>query len=341
MTVRRDKRRDNRYFIDIVYTRPDASQIRIRKVAPVQNRRAAEQYEREVRNALATGEYGKEKEQKTIPTLKEYAEEVMATYAMLNNKLSERRAKRFNLDNHLLPAFGKKRLNEITVKDIRWYQAEKVKSGLKRKTVNNHMMTLSRILTLAAEEGIIDSVPKFKHLKVEKPPFDFLDFEEAERLIAASHGEWRTMIIVALKTGLRLGELLGLRWEDIDLVRMRLTVNQNAVYNEISTPKSGKSREIPLCDDVLAALKSNRHLKTLVFCKPSGKIWQTKDTYAPLHFACAKAGIRKVGWHVLRHTFASHLVMKGAPLKSVQEFLGHSTMEMTMRYAHLSPMPIT
>jgi site-specific recombinase XerD len=57
----------------------------------------------------------------------------------------------------------------------------------------------------------------------------------------------------------------------------------------------------------------------------------------PLWRACERAGLRRIGWHVLRHTFASHLVMRGAPLKAVQELLGHATIEMTMRYAHLSP----
>ena len=61
------------------------------------------------------------------------------------------------------------------------------------------------------------------------------------------------------------------------------------------------------------------------------------ETKWPLWSACRKAGLRRIGWHVLRHTFASHLTMRGAPLKAVQELLGHATIDMTMRYAHLSP----
>jgi integrase len=104
------------------------------------------------------------------------------------------------------------------------------------------------------------------------------------------------------------------------------------------TPSArGKSREIPLNDKVLTALKRHRHLRgELVFCDEGGRMLP-KVCKWPMWSACKKAGLRRIGWHVLRHTFASHLVMRGAPLKAVQELLGHSTIEMTMRYAHLSP----
>ncbi len=75
----------------------------------------------------------------------------------------------------------------------------------------------------------------------------------------------------------------------------------------------------------------------LSFCGWDGQMLDYNVCKHPLRRAYRKAGLRKVGWHMLRHTFASHLVMRGAPLKAVQELLGHSTMEMTMRYAHLSP----
>jgi len=106
----------------------------------------------------------------------------------------------------------------------------------------------------------------------------------------------------------------------------------------ITTPKSGKSRDIPLGDEVLAALKTHRHLRgQLVFCTDYGRMLKKNEVKHPLWRATRKAGLRRIGWHTLRHTFASHLAMRGVPLKAVQELMGHATIEMTMRYAHLSP----
>lgn len=100
----------------------------------------------------------------------------------------------------------------------------------------------------------------------------------------------------------------------------------------IGTPKSGKPREIPLGIEVRTALKEHRHLHgPLVFCSMSGGLLGVVDTRLPLWRACKKAGLRQIGWHALRHTFASHLVMRGASIKAVQELLGHSSIQMTMR----------
>ena len=93
-----------------------------------------------------------------------------------------------------------------------------------------------------------------------------------------------------------------------------------------------------MSDEVLRALKAHRHLRgELVFCDADGRMLTKGECRHPLWRACKRAGLRQLGWHALRHTFASHLVMRGAPIKAVQELLGHSTIEMTMRYAHLSP----
>ena len=113
--------------------------------------------------------------------------------------------------------------------------------------------------------------------------------------------------------------------------------------NELYPPKSGKSRIVDLPRRAVAVLRGHKHLRgSFVFCQEDGSIvtpWicGTKQTNGPLAKICRKAGLRRVGWHALRHTYASHLVMRGASLMEVKELLGHSSLEMTMRYAHLSP----
>ena len=211
-------------------------------------------------------------------------------------------------------------------------------ADLAPKTVNNHLTILRRILSLATEWGVLTHIPAVKWLKVPEPEFDFLDFEEAVRLEKGASGEWAAMITVGLTTGLRQGELLALRWEDVDLVGGRLLVRRAVARGVVGTPKSGKSREIPLNEKAHATLKRQRHLRgELVFCDDAGRMLRKGACKWPLWSACKRAGLRRIGWHTLRHTFASHLVMRRAPLKAVQELLGHSTIEMTMRYSHLSP----
>jgi integrase len=129
-----------------------------------------------------------------------------------------------------------------------------------------------------------------------------------------------------------------LRWDDVDLVAGRLVVRRCDWRGHLGTPKSGRNRELPLSGDALAALKTQRHLKgELVFCAEGGRAWKENECKWPIWRACKRAGLRKISWHALRHTFASHLVMRGVPLKAVQELMGHATIEMTMRYSHLSP----
>ncbi len=194
------------------------------------------------------------------------------------------------------------------------------------------------MLVVARKRGLIEYVPDVEWLHAPQPDFDFLDFDESDRLVNAAEGQLRTMILVGLRTGMRQGELLALRWQDVDLIAGRLTVRQNVVRGVVGTPKSGKPREIPLGDDVRAAFKEHRHLRgPLVFCDMGGTmLTDSHDSKALVH-ACKKAGIRQIGWHVLRHTFASHLAMQGASMKVIQDLLGHASIVMTMRYAHLAP----
>jgi integrase len=331
-----EKRRE-KWYVDINFEHADGRVERVRKDAPIQTKRDAEQYERQLRFALQNGTYKKE-EPKPTPKFAEFAEEFVSTYAVNNNKKSEVATKRTNLKNHLIPFFGAFRLDSIGSREIERFKSVKLKEGYNPKTINNYLTLLRKLLVVAVEYELLKVVPPVKWLRVPPAGFDFLTFDEAARLLAAAEPEWRTMILVALRTGLRQGELLALSWDDVDLVAGRLVVSRNLSHGEITTPKNGKAREIPLGDEVLAALKRHRHLRgELVFCKEDGNMLTKGCCKHPLRRALKRAGLRHIGWHALRHTFASHLVMRKAPIKAVQELMGHGTVTMTERYAHLSP----
>lgn len=162
--------------------------------------------------------------------------------------------------------------------------------------------------------------------KLPKPTFDFLSFEEAERLIGAAEPEWRTLLLVALKTGLRQGELIGLQWRDLDLAQGRLTVRRTIWRGVTDLPKGGHERTMELPASAVDALKAHRHLRgRFVFCQEDGQLLTAGMMAQPLRRALNRAGISReegrIGWHDLRHTYASHLAMWGVPLEVLQELM--------------------
>jgi len=199
---------------------------------------------------------------------------------------------------------------------------------------------LGKSLALAVEWGRLRTAPKMGFLRVPEPTITFLTFEEAPLLLdGADVGAWRAMILLGLRAGLRQGEILALRWPNVDLVRGALHVREAIWRGIVGTPKGGRSREVPLSDELRAALRElpSRFAGGLVFPAEGGRHLRKNECKWPLWRACKTAALRRVGWHVLRHTFASHLVMRGVSLKAVQELLGHKDIKMTMRYAHLAP----
>ncbi len=244
------------------------------------------------------------------------------------------------LKRHLLPVFGARPLVTVKAQDIERYKAQKLSSGLSPKSINNHLAVLSRLFKLAEEWEVIFRAPRVRLLSLLDPEFVFLDFEESEALLASADPEWQGIILFGLRTGLRLGELRALRWQDVNVRGKKLLVRRAAWNNTIGSPKSGRCREVPLSEEVLVMLRplpQPASSSALIFGHPSGRMYHRNEMKWPLWRACKTAGIRKIGWHGLRHTFASHLVMRGVPLKAVQELLGHRDIRTTMRYAHLSP----
>ncbi len=360
MSARRDKRWNTWFYRTQLRTGVGRT-VRIfgvptRDGLPNTRAGAEEAERRAIARVYNTGEVKKPSlltKETEVPKVREFAS-VFVDASRVQNKRSSVESKETMLRTHIVPRLGDLRLDQVTYAVIEDFKlalsrtpianaerrsdAPNPVRNLSPKTINNVLTCLRRMLVIARKRGLIAAVPEVEWLKTERGDFDFLDFEEADRLVAGADGEWRTMVLVALRTGMRQGEVLALRWQDVDLVAGRILVRQNVVGGHIGTPKSGKPREIPLGDDVRAALKAHRHLRgPLVFCDMSGNMLTRGEAKGPLWKACKKAGLRLIGWHILRHAFASHLVMRGAPLKAVQELLGHSTIQMTMRYAHLGP----
>lgn len=337
MSTRRDRKMG--WMIDFIFEFPDGRIERIRRKSPVQTRRGAEQFERQLRERMAKPDYLAQK-RKEAPTLNKFAEEFIQTYAETNNKPSEVQSKKGILKRYLEPELGRMRLDQITVREIDKFKAKLLKRGLSPKTVNNALAVLSKMLRYAEEIDLIGSVPRLHMLKTPPPEFDFLTFKEADRLLKAAEKDpdWHAMILTALRTGLRYGELCELRWKDVDLKVGRIMVMRSFTKGHVTPPKNGKAREVPLSPATADRLKSHRHLRgELVFCKPDGGRRIHRRADVAIKKFCRLAGLRKIGWHVLRHSFASHLVMRGRSLKEVQELLGHSDFKQTLRYAHLAP----
>lgn len=335
---------DTIWLVDVMFEHPDGRTERIRKKAPVQTRRGAEEYERQLRGALLAGTHGQGEESgKGAPTFGAFTESFL-DWSDTNNKPSAAYAKRMILKNHLSPFFAGMRLSVIGPEEIERFKAEKVRAGFNPKSVNNHLAVLRSMLNLAVEWKKIPAAPKVKELRLPPQSFEFLTFEEADRFLAAAADEWRVAFTVAVKTGVRSGELRALKWRDIDLRAGKIVVRSNIWRKREDTPKGGRSREIPLAESALRALKSQQKATRLrseyVFADDKGEPLTEHMIEDVVRRTLRKAGVsksRKFNWHGLRHTFASHLVMRGVPLKTVQELLGHASIEMTMRYAHLSP----
>ena len=342
MTVRRTKKNGREYWLAEVYL--EGKRYRRFRLSEEEARRA----EWEIEEGLHLGPEPSTKEVKQhhdntserALTLEQFAPRFLSLHARINNKPSEYDTKVSKLNCHLIPFFGRMPLADISSGVIAEFTAQKLGDGLAPKTVNNLLTALRCLLARAVDWGDLDAVPKVRWVRAEDPEFDFLDFEEAERLWnTATEPTWGPMIRIAIRTGLRQGELRALKWDDVDLVRGVVHVRRSAYRMQVGTPKTKSSRrDVPLSPQALAELKEHRHLRgEFVFCNEDGSMLRKEQGKRQLWHACKRAGLRRVRWHVLRHTFASHLVMRGRSLKEVQELMGHTTIKMTMRYAHLSP----
>lgn len=252
--------------------------------------------------------------------------------------------------NHLVPFFGDRQLTSITPLDVEEFKADNVKKRdartgepLAPKTVNEHLGTLSSMLSAAVRWGCLHDNPcrKVARLSVPEQDFTFYDAEQTAVFLEKAktlEPEWFTFFLTAFRSGLRLGELFGLEWGDIDFVARRIHIQRSYHLGHATLPKGKRKRWVPMCPSLVEALKTHKHLKgNLVFCRPDGSHLTRDIVKHPFDRITFAAGLHRIRLHDMRHSFASQLVMAGVPLKFVSEMLGHTEIKMTERYTHLTP----
>ena len=310
--------------------------VRIRKKSPENSRAGAAAYEALLRRKLALGEPLTHAD--GPKTFRDFAWAWFETWVKNNNKYSEVVRKQYILRTRLIPFFGGLTVDKIGTHHVEVYKAKRKSEGLQHVTINNHLTVLSGCLRHAQERYELARMPKIKWLKTPPPRSDFLSPEEADRLLTNSSGIWREVFLMALKTGLRFGELKALSWADINWANRSVTVRQSwsMAKKGVDTPKNNRERTVPLVAEVSDMLVRKERRSPFVFVDEHGASFSFTQLNRELRNACDRAGIRRITSHKLRHTFASHLAAAGASMKAIQELLGHSDLKVTMRYAHLS-----
>jgi len=314
-----------------------------RKVSPQKN--VATLALKDVQVKISKGEYLGIYEEKKV-FFKDFAEKTYIPYAKANLGPTTFYRCEGIIRTHLIPFFGSSYVFKIGMKDIEAYKTKRM-NEVQPATVNREFSRLRHMFRCAVDWSYIKENPSKGVKEFKEPPgrIRYLTQEEIEALLAECgpdtlrQNHWnagrplsdllniylRPIVEIAIHSGMRRGELLGLRWKDVDFKGRMIVLEKT---------KNGERRVIPMNDTVVRALKSlpvHLHEEKIFTGIPGDALSKAFER------ACKRAGIEGCRYHDLRHTHASHLVMGGTSLRAVQTLLGHKDLRMTMRYSHLSP----
>ncbi|NDG85835.1 MAG: site-specific integrase, partial [Proteobacteria bacterium] len=240
---------------------------------------------------------------------------------------------RYTLHGQVLPHFEGQLLSRITHSMIEELRNKHLRAGMKSKTINRIMTMVRQIFEFAIDQGHLAQSPikKSLYLKDEKKQVCYFEKNEADTLLRANQTfSTYPVLSLALNTGMRLGEILGLCWDRVNFNSNRIeitrTLHRKGFLQEKT--KGGRARYFPMNETIrnlLNELKSNQKHPSFVFTNRNG------DPFNPDHFsgrnfkrACQRAGVRSLRFHDLRHTFASHFMMRGGSVFQLKELLGHT-----------------
>jgi integrase len=283
--------------------------------------------------------------EKEVPTLAAFESKFMTDHLDANRlKPTTVDTYKYRLRIHLLPKLGHLRLDQIDLAAV-----QGLKSSLKGQSTNavNHTLgVLSKVLVFAWDIGVLKSLLwrlKTVKLKPTKPKMQFYDFPEYAALVAAAANVGKhdlALVLLGGEAGLRRGEIAALEWTDVDLRRAVLTVCHTVYKGQLTLPKGGNERKLSMTKrllEALTAIKPEGKATGRVLRQRDGSVHTETSINEVMPRLTKAAGLkvsRKV--HILRHTFCSHLAMRGAKPIQVMELAGHTDLKTTQRYMHLS-----
>jgi integrase len=230
---------------------------------------------------------------------------------------------------HWTEFFRGKYLSEINPEAIEKYRIKRKVDGVSPSTVNRELACLKTLFNKAIEWEKTERNPaaKIKKFREPNPVERILSPDEMRRLIDEASPDLRPVLLIALNTGMRKGEILSLRWRAVDFVKGFILIEDS---------KSGKSRKVPTNGLIFDLLRDMKREGEFVF--PSmdvkGQVRPLRDVKTAFTGACRRAEIKGLRFHDLRHTAASRMIEAGVDLVTVSKILGHASIQMTMRYCH-------
>jgi len=282
----------------------------------------------------------------SVRVFREFAVEDWSPVVLPTLKYATQKHYTYMLNVHLIPALGARQLREITREELQGFINRKLASGLSWKTVKHLRGGLTRVLGSAEEWGYIQHNPALK-TRLPRRTYDVprsaLAPEQVRNLVAALDEPVRSLALLLALTGLRVGELLALRWGNVDVKAQALRVSETVYEGHFDKPKTKRSaRIVPFgtqAAEIFAALRSRgAGPDALVFASKEGTPLDRRN----LLKRYVKPAAKKIGlyanWHLLRHSYATMLDGVGTPLGTIQSLLGHSTPEITREiYLHAIP----
>lgn len=312
------------------------------------------------------------------PSVKAYLEDWLDTYAKVHCKSSTYRGYQRSVTKQLIPAFGHFPLQGLKREHVKRFVAmkaeevvtrgnkqdttdlEQVSSRKKaRWTIQGYLVPLKAAYNQAIEDGVVTLNPAaclgrlFRSTPDRRSHIQPLTSAEVSALLKVADTHYPVLaplLLCAVRAGLRMGELIGLQWSDIDFHGGFVEIRRAVVLGEVTTPKSHKIRRVDLSPQLAQTLRRVQEVRQLevmaqgrtmpdsVFLSPEGKLWDERNLRRGWYRLLTQTGLRRVRFHDLRHTWVSLLIQAGAHAKYIQEQAGHSSIQVTMdTYGHLFP----